>query len=63
MIGGGVAAAGDLLLDPIRVEIRARVRMTELGEVVLVRAELGIWAGSIEAAIHGAEQVAGSAGR
>jgi glucokinase len=63
VIGGGVAAAGELLLEPIRAEIRTRVHMTELQEVVLVRAELGIWAGSIGAAIHGAEQAAGSAGR
>jgi glucokinase len=55
VIGGGVAAAADLLLDPIRDELRRRVRTTSLDEVEIVRAELGIWAGSIGAAIHGAE--------
>jgi glucokinase len=57
VIGGGVAAAGDLLLEPIRAEIRRRVLMTALDEVSLVTAELGIWAGAIGAAIHGAERL------
>jgi glucokinase len=56
VIGGGVAAAGDLLLDPIRAEIRRRVRTTSLDAVTLVTAELGTWAGAIGAAVHGAER-------
>jgi len=56
VIGGGVAAAGDLLLDPIRAELRERVRTTALDLVELVLAELGYWAGAIGAAIHGAER-------
>lgn len=55
VIGGGVAAAGPLLLDPIRDEVRQRVRTTSVDEVVIVTAELGTWAGAIGAAIHGAE--------
>ena len=55
VIGGGVAAAADLLLDPIRDELRRRVRTTSLDEVEIVTAELGTWAGAIGAAIHGAE--------
>ena len=55
VIGGGVAAAADLLLDPIREELRRRVRTTSLDEVEIVTAELGTWAGAIGAAIHGAE--------
>lgn len=55
VIGGGVAAAGDLLLDPIRREVRRHVFTTSLDEVKIVTAELGIWAGAIGAAIHGAE--------
>lgn len=58
VIGGGVAAAGDLLLEPARDEIRRRITMTSLAEVEIVLAELGTWAGSIGAAIHGAEQAA-----
>jgi len=56
VIGGGVAAAGDLLFEPIRAELRRRVNMTSLEPVTLVAAELGIWAGSIGAAVHGAER-------
>ena len=38
VIGGGIAAAGDLLLDPIRAEMRRRVHMTSLAEVEVVTA-------------------------
>lgn len=55
VIGGGIAAASDLLLGPIRDELRRRVRTTSLDEVELLTAELGTWAGAIGAAIHGAE--------
>ena len=57
VIGGGIAAAGDLLLDPIRAEVRRRVTTTSLDEVEIVPAELGTWAGAIGAAVHGAESV------
>ena len=60
VIGGGIAAASDLLLDPIREELRLRVRTTSLDEVVIVTAELGTWAGAIGAAIHGAEVAHGN---
>ena len=55
VIGGGISAAADLLLGPIRDELRKRVRTTSLDQVEIVIAELGIWAGAIGAAIHGAE--------
>jgi glucokinase len=55
IIGGGVAAAGELLFGAIRAEIANRVRTTALQDVDLVQAELGIWAGAIGAAVHGAE--------
>lgn len=55
IIGGGVAAAADLLFGPIRAELQERVRTTSLDDVEIVTAELGIWAGAIGAAIHGAE--------
>jgi glucokinase len=55
VIGGGIGAALDLLRAPIEDELRRRVRMTSLDEVAIVGAELGTWAGSIGAAIHGAE--------
>ena len=55
VLGGGISAAADLLLGPIRDELRRRVRTTSLDEVEIVTAELGTWAGAIGAAIHGAE--------
>ena len=62
VIGGGVAAAGELLLAPIRDELRRRVWTTSLDEVELVTAELGTWAGAIGAAVHGAEAAEPGAG-
>jgi glucokinase len=56
VIGGGLAAAADLLFDTIHDELRRRVRTTSLDEVDVVTAELGTWAGAIGAAIHGAER-------
>ena len=56
VIGGGVAAAGELLFEPIWAEVRRRVHITSLERVTLVAAELGTWAGSIGAAMHGAER-------
>jgi glucokinase len=53
--GGNGTAAFDLLIDPIYEELRRRVRMTRLDLVEIVPAELGVWAGAIGAAIHGAE--------
>ena len=58
VIGGGIAAAADLLLPGIRAEIRRRVMMTSVDEVEIVTAELGTWAGAIGAAVHGAEHAA-----
>ena len=55
VLGGGVAAAADLLLEPIRAELRRRVHVTSLDEVDIVTAELGTWAGAMGAAVHGAE--------
>jgi glucokinase len=56
VIGGGVSAAFDLLVGPIRDELHQRVFTTSLDEVEVVAAELGTWAGGIGAAIHGAEE-------
>jgi glucokinase len=55
VIGGGISAAGDLLLEPIRDEVRQRVFTTDVARVEIVAAELGTWAGAIGAAVHGAE--------
>jgi glucokinase len=62
VLGGGVAAAGELLFGPIRDEVVRRVTTTSLDEVQIVPAELGTWAGAIGAAVHGAERAAAAAG-
>jgi glucokinase len=49
VIGGGVMAAGDLLLEPARKELRARALIPQ-NEVPVVAAELGPDAGMIDAA-------------
>jgi glucokinase len=56
VIGGGVSGAGDLLLEPIRAEVRKRVHVTDWRRVEIVTAELGTWAGAIGAALHGADR-------
>ena len=60
VIGGGVAVgAGDLLFDPIRSEVETRVNITSVAGIDVVAAELGMLAGAIGAAVHGALNVAG----
>ena len=56
VIGGGGAAAGDLVLEPLRAELRQRVWMTDLSLLDVRLAELGTWAGAVGAAVHGAER-------
>jgi glucokinase len=56
VIGGGIAAAGELLFAPIRAEVARRVKITSLEAVTILPAELGTWAGAIGAAVHGAER-------
>ena len=51
VIGGGVAQAGDLLLDPIRRTVIDRVRVMPIEQVSIVPAELGPTAGLIGAAL------------
>lgn len=45
IIGGGVAKAGDLLLDPIRRTVRERVRVMPVEQVEIVPSQLGDNAG------------------
>jgi glucokinase len=54
VIGGGVAAAGEMLLEPIRKELELRVHVTDVARIKVVCGELGIWAGAIGAALHSA---------
>jgi glucokinase len=50
VVGGGVMAAGDLLLDPAREELRARA-LPPMNETPVVAAQLGPDAGMIGAAV------------
>jgi glucokinase len=58
VLGGGVSGAGDLLVEPIRAEVRRRVFVTDLDVVEIVTAELGTWAGAIGAGVNAAATAA-----
>jgi predicted NBD/HSP70 family sugar kinase len=49
VIAGGIAAAGDLLLDPARRTVRERVSMMPIDQVEIVLAQLGANAGVVGA--------------
>jgi len=58
VIGGGVAEAGDLLLEPLRSEVVARAaNVAPLDRIEIVPAALGRYAGAIGAALHGSAVV------
>lgn len=57
VIGGGIAAAGDLILDPIREATRAHVTLVPADAFQIVGAELGSFAGAIGAALASRDQV------
>ena len=51
VLGGGVSAAGDLLLEPIRRFVRQRVHLAPVDQVEIVLASLGEKAGLLGAAL------------
>lgn len=55
VVGGGIAAAGDLLLDPIRAEVLRRVTLVPAERISIVPGELGPIAGAVGAALRGME--------
>jgi glucokinase len=57
VIGGGIAAAGELILDPIRRSMRDRVLLTDANYVEVVPAQLGNNAGLIGAAVWARQQL------
>jgi glucokinase len=57
IIGGGVAAAGDLILEPIRRTVRERVRVSDTDAIEIVPAELGNNAGLMGAAMWAQQNV------
>jgi glucokinase len=56
VIGGGVSKAGDLLLDPIRKEVKKRVFLMPVDKVDIVTAQLGTDAGIVGMAAWSARQ-------
>jgi glucokinase len=56
VIGGGIAKAGGLLLDPVRRSLRQRVTLIPIEKVEVLLAELGSAAGAIGAALAGMDQ-------
>jgi glucokinase len=56
IIGGGVAKAGDLLLEPIRRTLRERVKVMPIEQVEVVPSQLGENAGVVGAACWTADQ-------
>ena len=58
VIGGGIAKAGDLLLDPLRRSLKQRVTLVPIDEIEVVPAMLGSYAGAIGAALAGMDQFA-----
>jgi glucokinase len=55
VIGGGIADAGDLVLDPIRAATRERVTLVDPSDIDIVAAALGHEAGAIGAALAAQE--------
>jgi glucokinase len=53
VIGGGIAGAGELVLDPIREATRARSTIVGAKDIEIVAAQLGPEAGAIGAALAG----------
>jgi len=54
VVGGGVAQAGDLFLEPLRTSVTERARVAPLDRIAIVTAELGPSAGAIGAAFWSA---------
>jgi glucokinase len=54
VIGGGVAEAGELLLEPLRASVAGRARVAPLDRIAIAPAELGPRAGAIGAALWSA---------
>jgi glucokinase len=57
VIAGGVAQAGNLLLDGVRKTIRERVKMMPVEQVEIVPASLGTQAGIIGVAIWASHRI------
>jgi glucokinase len=63
VIGGGVMAAGELLLDPIRRTVATRALPPSRDTVRIVMAEFGVEAGMIGAAVLAFDGLRAQAGQ
>lgn len=63
VVGGGVIAAGDLLLDPVREVVRTTALRPSRDEVRVVPARFGEESGMLGAALLARDGLAGAAGR
>lgn len=54
VVGGGVAAAGDALFEPLRAAVAARLTLADPTDFDIVPAVLGPWAGVVGAALWAA---------
>lgn len=57
VVGGGIATIGAPVLGPIRESLRAHVTLAPVDKIQVVPAELGSLAGSLGAALAGADQL------
>jgi len=53
VVGGGIAAAGELILGPIRRAVRERVTLVPTDRIEVVAARFGRFAGAVGAAVAG----------
>jgi glucokinase len=54
VVGGGIAAAGDLVIQPITEAVKRRVTLVPTDEIEIVPATFGRFAGAVGAALAGA---------
>jgi glucokinase len=54
-VGGGVAEAGDLLMEPLRAVVAERACVAPVERIEIVPAELGPVAGAVGAALWAAQ--------
>ncbi|MGA9596077.1 MAG: ROK family protein [Acidimicrobiia bacterium] len=54
IVGGGIAGAGDLILDPIREAVKRHVTLVPTDKLEIVPATFGRYAGAVGAALAGA---------
>src|SRR5690606_13012616 len=55
VVGGGIAAAGELILGPLREAVRSRARLVPPEQISVVPAALGPMAGAVGAALAAAD--------